>query len=327
MIQTVYCPTPASPAQKNLSAEQLPSALSNQTGLLWVNLYQPSLEESNFILHDIFNFHPLAIEDSQSTGYQTPKIDDFGEYIFLIAHALPEDRNHLNPEFTIELNLFLGANFLVTSSNVDHLSCIDAVMNRLERDDRLIKNGSDFLCHSVLDHLVDEFFPLIDSLDEELEELEDHVLRNPTPTVLSRLLDLKHTLMVLRRIISPQREVMNRLSRDEFPMIDRHSRIYYRDIYDHLVRIQDLSDTLRDLVSGVLDIYLNSTSLRLNEVMKALTIVSTIFLPLSFVAGVYGMNFHYMPELSWRFGYLFVWIIFAAIFIGMILWFKRRKWF
>lgn len=327
MIQTVYYPTPASQAQKDLSAEQLSSALSNQTGLLWVNLYQPSLEESNFILHDIFNFHPLAIEDSQSTGYQTPKIDDFGEYIFLIAHALPEDRNHLNPEFTIELNLFLGANFLVTSSNVDHLSCIDAVMNRLERDDRLIKNGSDFLCHSVLDHLVDEFFPLIDSLDEELEELEDHVLRNPTPTVLSRLLDLKHTLMVLRRIISPQREVMNRLSRDEFPMIDRHSRIYYRDIYDHLVRIQDLSDTLRDLVSGVLDIYLNSTSLRLNEVMKALTIVSTIFLPLSFVAGVYGMNFHYMPELSWRFGYLFVWIIFAAIFIGMILWFKRRKWF
>ncbi len=133
--------------------------------------------------------------------------------------------------------------------------------------------------------------------------------------------------MALRRIISPQREVINRLSRDDFPMIDRQSRIYFRDIYDHLVRIQDLTELLRDIVSGVMDIYLNSTSLRLNEVMKALTVVSTIFLPLSFVAGVYGMNFHYMPELSWRYGYLLIWVVFVLIFGGMLAWFKKRNWF
>ena len=131
--------------------------------------------------------------------------------------------------------------------------------------------------------------------------------------------------MTLRRIVSPQRELMNRLTRDEFPMIHRQSRIYFRDIYDHLVRIQDLGESIRDIVSGSLDIYLSSTSLRLNEVMKALTIVSTIFLPMSFVAGVYGMNFLHMPELSW--GYPAVWAVFLLIPVGMISFFKRRHWF
>jgi magnesium transporter len=254
-------------------------------------------------------------------------VDDFGAYLFLIMQALSPEMSDDGQIETTELNLFLGKNYLVTSCQVEIMPPIIKVWNLLVRDERLHLNGSDFLCHAVLDHMVDEYMPLLDKMDEDIEWLEDQVLAKPNPDTLQRILNLKHTIMSLRRIISPQREVVNRLSRDDFPQIDRQSRIYYRDIYDHLVRIQDLSDTIRDIVSGSLDIYLNSTSLRLNEIMKALTIVSTVFLPLSFVAGVYGMNFQYMPEIGWRFGYLMVWLIFLTIFSVMIYYIKKRGWF
>jgi magnesium transporter len=170
--------------------------------------------------------------------------------------------------------------------------------------------------------------PILDKMDDEIEILEDQVLEKPTTKTMGRILELKHSLMYLRRVLSPQREAMNRLSRDDFPMIDQTSRIYFRDIYDHLVRFQDLADSLRDIVSGAMDIYLNSTSLRLNEVMKALTIVSTIFLPLSFVAGMYGMNFQYMiPNYSWKYGFAFFWVICLGIAFGMLAFFKKRGWF
>ena len=327
MIESIYYSTNHSAAKRELTDDEIRSAMKNPDGLLWVNLCNPTREESNHVLADLFQFHPLAVEDCQSIGYQTPKIDDFGAYIFIIAHALPVNRADISAENSMELNIFVADNYLVTSYNREIMPPVEDVKKRLDRDDRLIQNGPDFLCHAILDHLVDDYMPLLDELDEHLELLEDRVLEKPTPEILSELIEQKHMLMALRRIISPQREIINRLSRDDYTMIDRQSRIYYRDIYDHLVRIQDLSESLRDIVSGVMDIYLNSTSMRLNEVMKALTVVSTIFLPLSFVAGVYGMNFHYMPELAWRYGYLFVWVIFVSIFVGMLVWFKRRNWF
>jgi magnesium transporter len=169
--------------------------------------------------------------------------------------------------------------------------------------------------------------PLLDRMEDEIEQLEDQVLSKPKVETLERILALKHSIMVLRHIIWPQREVVNRLSRDEFSMIDEKSRIYFRDIYDHIMRIQEMSENIRDIVSGSLDIYLNSTSLRLNEIMKALTIVSTIFLPLSFVAGNYGMNFKFMPELNWPLGYVMVLGIYLAIVVGMLSFFRKRGWF
>jgi magnesium transporter len=229
---------------------------------------------------------------------------------------------------TDELNIFLGENYLVTVSKCKVIQPVEAVFHRIKRDERITQNGSDFLCHAVLDVLVDEYMPIIDKMDEDIEWLEDQVLAKPNPQTMERIINLKHSIMSLRRIIAPMREVINRLSRDDFPMIDRQSRIYFRDIYDHLVRIQDLSDTIRDIVSGTMDIYLNSTSLRLNEVMKALTIVSTIFLPLSFLAGVYGMNFlvNY-PSFTWKYGTVFFWGLSIFVAGGMLLFFKRRGWF
>jgi magnesium transporter len=314
MIRSLYCP-PAGTPTTGLSLEEICAALEKNDGLLWVSLEGAVESEINSVLRDIFHFHPLAVEDCLSPGYQTPKIDDFGSYIFIISHALGPA-----PDFdTVELNAFLGEKFLVTSYLGPNMAPIEATWKRLDRDDRLASHGADFLLHAILDTLVDE-------IDEEIEILEDEVLGLPKPPVLQRILSLKHRTMALRRIIGPQREVMNRLSRDDFPQITQQSRIYYRDIYDHLVRIQDMTESIRDLISGSLDIYLSATSNRLNEVMKALTIVSTIFLPLTFIAGVYGMNFQFMPELSWKYGYLAVWGVFIFIVGGMLYFFKRRGW-
>jgi magnesium transporter len=324
MIRSIFCPKNA-PRQIDLPLDQIAQALQDPEGLLWVSLEQPADEEIQTILGDTFHFHPLAIEDCLSDGYQAPKVDIFNDYLFIIAHALKPDfpLDHLD---TMELNFFLGANYLVTSYRCDQMPPLQAIWERLERDERLIERGADFLGYAILDQLIDEYMPLLDAMDEEIDQLEDRVLVRPKPVILRRILSLKHSILTLRRIIGPQREVMNRLSRDDLPQIKDPHRIYYRDIYDHLVRIHDLSESVRDVVTGTLDTYLSASNNRLSEVMKALTIVSTIFLPLSFVAGVYGMNFENFPEIKWEYGYLYVWGVFILIVVGMLWFFRRRGW-
>jgi magnesium transporter len=325
MIHSIFRPKDG-PPRPNLSLDQIAQALQEQDGLLWVSLEPLSEEEARSVLRDIFQFHPLAIEDCQSLGYQAPKVDDFGDYLFLIVHALRPDVP-LDELDTMEINCFLGRNYLVTSCLSPEVPPFQAVWKRLERDERLLNRGAGFLCYAILDEVVDEYMPIIEVMDEEIEGLEDEILAQPTSHTLERILALKHSTLTLRRMIIPQREVMNRLSRDDLPQISPQHRIYYRDVYDHLVRIHDLSESVRDVTIGTLDTYLSVTSNRLNQVMKALTIVSTIFLPLAFIAGVYGMNFEYMPELHWRYGYLMAWAIFLIIPLAMALFFKRKGWF
>ncbi|HEX2979197.1 MAG TPA: magnesium/cobalt transporter CorA, partial [Anaerolineaceae bacterium] len=283
MIRSMYSPKNGL-RDHDLSADQIHEALQNPEGLLWISLDNPDEKELISVLRDVFHFHPLAIEDCIGGDYQSPKVDDYGDYLFIIMHALKIVGN-VEKLDTVEVNCFLGANYVVTSYQTPKLKPIDDVWDRITRDERLVNRGADFLCHGILDAVIDDYFPLLDEMDEEVELLEDSVLTVPRPVTLSRILDLKHITMELRRVVNPQREVMNRLSRDDFPQIDRQSRIYYRDIYDHLVRIQEFTDSIRDLISDALSTYLSVTSNRMNEIMKALTIVSTIFLPLSFVAG------------------------------------------
>ncbi len=298
----------------------------NPEGFLWVSLEQTTDSEMDLILNQTFHFHPLAIEDCLSPGYQSSKLDDFSDYLFLIAHAIVSKQDFEDLE-TLELDFFLGKNFLVTCYTDHTMAPVQKTWELLNKDTRIAKNGPDFLCHTLLDCLVDNYMPLIDHMENEVEWLEDSVLEKPDPKTLAQLLSLKHAIMSLRRIVAPQREVVNRLSRDEFPQIDPQSLIYFRDIYDHLVRIQDLADTLRDIVSGAMDIYLNSTSLRMNEIMKALTIVSTIFLPLSFIAGLFGMNFRIIPGANHPLGFFLTCIFSILIGVGMLLYFRKRKWF
>lgn len=311
---------------ESISIQDIPGNLQKATGYIWVSLENASPEEIESILAGTFHFHPLAIEDCLSIGYQTPKVDDFDKYLFIIANAIKPDGSMKNLD-TSELDIFLGTNFIVTCYTDETLTCVSSVWQRLSKDDRMAVRGVDLICHALLDTLVDEYMPLLDQMDEEVEQLEDRVLANPETATLERLLTLKHMVMSLRRVINPQRELINRLCRDEFPQIGKVSRIYFRDVYDHLVRFQDMSESIRDIVSGAMDIYLNSTSLRLNVVMKALTIVSTIFLPLTFLAGVYGMNFKFFPELELTWAYPALWVVFALIVVFMLIFFKKRGWF
>jgi magnesium transporter len=324
MIHIIHFPSEGE-HPSTLSLEDVPAALKNLDDLTWILLTSPTEAELLKVLRDMFHFHPLAIEDCLHNGHHTPKIDDFGAYVFMIVHALaPSQSISIS---THELDLFLGQNYLVTSHTQETMPSIDAVWEKLRKDERLHHNGSDFLCHAVLDSVVDGYLPVLEHIEDETEILEDRVLALPSPQTLQRLLVLKHNVLSIRRIILPMRDSVNRLSRDPFPMIDMQSRIYFRDVFDHLVRIADSIDLIRDMINSAQEMYVGSTSLRLNEVMKALTIVSTIFLPLSFVAGVYGMNFHFMPEIKWLYGYPFAWGIFIAIAVSMLIFFKRRGWF
>jgi magnesium transporter len=325
MIRSIFFDPHNSPEYLN-SLEEIKSKLSSPNGFVWVSLESASNDEIQQVLLDTFHFHPLAVEDCQSSGYQSAKVDDFVDYLFIISHAIFKNENSTEIT-TAELDIFLGESFVVSIFTDPFMPSVEKTWNRARRDFRISDFGSDFLCHSLLDGLVDAYLPIIDQMESDVEWLEDSVLQKPTPSTLEKLLSLKHDIMSIRRIISPLREVMNRLSRDEFHQIDAQSRYYFRDIYDHLVRIQDLADTLRDIITSGLDIYLNSTSLRLNEIMKALTIVSTVFLPLSFLAGVFGMNFTHIPGATHSLGFYLTVLGMVFLGIAMILYFKKRKWF
>lgn len=325
MVRNLYFPPKGSP-QWDIPIEELKTALEDPESLVWVSLEQPSREEYNTYLGELFHFHPLAIEDCQSTGFQTPKIDDYASYMFIVILALLSDHERTGLVME-EFDIFLGSNYVVSSFNGQKMPAVEKMFDRLKRDERLSTSGADFLCHALIDIIVDDYNDPLDMLETELESLEESVLEKPQSETLEGILRMKHTIMSVRRVVAPQREVIHHLTRDESPLIDRQSQLYFRDIYDHLVRIYDWVDILRDMATNALEVYLNATSLRLNEVMKALTIVSTIFLPLAFVAGVYGMNFHYMPELSWKLGYALVWVVFLLIAGGMLTYFRKRKWF
>ena len=306
--------------------ENLKVLLKDPKKFFWVSLESATIEEINLVLGDIFSFHPLSIEDCLSDGYQIAKLDDFDDYLFLIANALNNREDNFELE-TLELNAYLGKNYLVTCYTSAVMPPVSKVLSLLKRDSRIRSHGMDFLLHSVLDVLVDDYLPITDRMETEIDWLEDSVLQKPDPAILERLITLKHSIMELRRVTTPLREVINRLARDEYPQISPTNKIYFRDIFDHLMWILDIADTIRDIVSGTMDIYLNSTSLRLNEVMKALTIVSTIFLPLTFVTGLFGMNFIHIPGLSSPWGFWITGLICLCISFGMMLFFKFRKWY
>jgi magnesium transporter len=311
---------------QEVDLETAKASLKDSKKVIWISLESSSTDEINQVLGDTFTFHPLTIEDCLSDGYQIAKLDDFDDYLFLIANAIKTRSDNFEIE-TLELNAYLGKNYLVTCYTSASMPPVAKVLKLIKRDKRMCSHGADFLFHSMLDALVDDYLPITDRMETEIGVLEDSVLQKPDPAVLERLITLKHSIMELRRVTTPLREVVNRLARDEYPQITSANKIYFRDIFDHLMWILDIADTIRDIVSGAMDIYLNSTSLRLNEVMKALTIVSTIFLPLAFVTGLFGMNFVHIPGLTSPWGFWIICLICLCISFGMMGFFKYRRWF
>jgi magnesium transporter len=299
-----------------------PMALHDQKGMLWVDFHATPLAVVEPHLRDPFGFHALAIDDALHEVH-VPKIDDWGDYLYAVAHGIMFDQKSLALT-TRELDIFLGPNYLVTY----HRQAIDAVervWRNICKDQRRLTHGADYLLYLILDALTADYMPAIDALDTTLDTLETTVFTRPTPYTLGTIFAVKRAALHLRRIIGPQREVLNKLARDEYTVIDPDARVYFRDIYDHLVRLADLNDTLRDLTSGALDIYLSATSNQINQVMKVLTIISALFMPISFLVGFFGMNFSGLPfDNPWLLAGA-IGVILATPLL-MLFWFKQRGW-
>jgi magnesium transporter len=306
-----------------LGTEQIRNFLATGEGLLWVDM-EDVTDEDTELLSNVFCFHPLAVADCISKNIHPPKIDDFDDYLFIIVHGI---NYHIESEVveTTELALFLGKNYVVTSHDVPMRS-VSSMLDRVQKDGRIMRKGADFLAHDIVDALVDNIMPVIEEMDEKNDQLEAEALHEPKRETLMSIMQLKRSILALTRVSLPQREIMNGLSRGEYALISERAQIYYRNIYDHLVRIEMLTLGLRDMAESVLSTYLSSVSNRMNEVMKVLTLIATIFIPLTFVAGIYGMNFVNMPELEWKYGYFIILIVMAVIGISLVFWFRRRRW-
>ncbi|MDD5460187.1 MAG: magnesium/cobalt transporter CorA [Methylococcales bacterium] len=271
-----------------------------------------------------FGIHGLVLEDILNT-HQRPKFEEFDDYIFIVLKAISLGNEEFNVEYE-QISLLVLNNFVFTfMEKPDDL--FDPILNRLNNDKSQLRHlGSDYLAYMIMDTVVDEYFALQDSFDELIESVEDDLLTDPSTNTLSKIQKFKRELIFLRRNISPLRELLAAIQRSESPLLDIKTRRYFGDIYDHAIRIIEAMESYRDLIAGMLDIYLSSISNKMNETMKVLTVFASIFIPLTFIAGVYGMNFDYMPELKWRWSYPVLWIIFIGISLFLLRFFKKKKW-
>ena len=271
-----------------------------------------------------FNLHPLALEDIVNTG-QRPKIEDFSDYVFIVLRMLYHD-GRVSETQAEQLSLVLGSNWVITfQENAGDV--FDSIRERVRSDKgRIRKMGADYLVYALVDAVVDNYFMILEKIGEDIEEIEDELVTNPSPETLQTIHNLKRQMIFLRKSVWPLREVISRLERWESPLIQKSTYIYLRDVYDHTIQVIDAIETFRDMLSGMLDIYLSSVSNRMNEVMKVLTIIATIFIPLTLVAGLYGMNFKYMPELEWPYGYPLVLLFMLTIGVLMVIYFRRKRW-
>lgn len=297
--------------------------------VLWVDV--AGLADIDLVsrLGDVFGLSALALEDAINV-HQRPKVEEFDDHIFAVVRMVYRSAPDRAPE-TEQVSLFFGADFILTfqerPGDVFH-----AVRERVRRNrGRIRRLGPDYLAYALIDAVVDGYFPLIESYGEEIEALEDAVIAGPEASQVERLHHIRRNLLLLRRAIWPTREMINTLIRDETPLVAGQTRMFLRDAYDHTIQLMDFVETYRDIASSLLEVYLSSMSARLNEVMKVLTIIATIFMPLSFLAGVWGMNFERdspwnMPELGWYYGYPLALLVMGSVAVALAWYFRRRGW-
>jgi len=292
-------------------------------GIVWVKV--SGLQDTAMVeeLGKCFNLHPLTLEDVVNTE-QRPKLEDYGNYLFAVIKALHWD-SELKKTRSEHISLILGKNFLISFQ--EHQSDIfNPIHQRLQSDNgRIRKLGADYLLYSILDIIVDGYFSLIEGFGDYLDEIEEQLLSSPSSQTLKQISEAKKEMLFIRKSIWPVRETVAAIERSETPLIDKSSHIYFRDIYDHLIQQIDTGETYRDMLSNMIDIYLSSLSNRMSEVMKVLTIFASIFIPLTFIVGIYGMNFD-IPELRFSWGYPGILLFMLAIALILVLFFKRKKW-
>jgi magnesium transporter len=314
----------ASEVSETLDVSVIPELLSDPHVIFWMDMEAPT-EADDLILLDTFHFHPLTVEDCRANRH-APKVEEFPDYLYYIVHGV---HTEISPARfnTIELDGFLGPNFVVTYHH-ENFPSIERVKTSIRSSPVSCQRGAAFLMHHIIDSIVDDYLPVMDDFDERVNKLEDDIFTggHANNAILEEILHLKRSVLRLRRISAKQQEVIYRMSHGQFKLISGPVLPFFRDIYDHIGRVSDLAEAYRDLIAGALEAYLSVVSNRMNEIMKVLTIFSAVMLPLTFIAGVYGMNFDNMPELHSRYGYYAVWIVMLSVTVFMLLFFYRRGW-
>jgi len=310
-------------ASVDVSLEEC-QALRDSASVSWINLDGihdiPLLEK----IGQAFGLHPLALEDVLNTQHR-PKIEEFEGYALIILKMLTFNDQEARVD-TEQVSVVLGPRFVLTFQESSG-DVFDGLRDRLKRSSgRIRQRGTDYLVYAILDSIVDSYFHILEKMGDQLASLEEDLTQDPDEECLHRIHHFKRELVTLRKSVWPLREVINELQRGEVQHVEEGTSMYLRDLYDHTIQVLDTVEIFRDTVSGLLDLYLSSISNKMNEVMKVLTIIATIFIPLTFVAGIYGMNFENMPELKWPYGYAMVWVFFLLCLVGMFWFFRRRKW-
>ncbi len=339
MIRSIYSP-PIGALKVNLSPSEFVKALQeiqdfqdtkdikDTEGLLWVDLVGEPAEVCEPILREIFGFHPLSIDDALQEIH-IPKLDDWHNYLYLVLHGVILNMQAEKWITTLELDLFVGQHYIVTHQG-QPIAAIERVWSAYKQDERYIKQGSSYLLYRLADELVATYMPVMETIDDAIDQVEDELFKNVTANTLENIFMVKRALLHLYRIIIPQQQVLDKLSRDPFTVIHPQNQIYFRDVYDHLVRLHGITESMRDLTSGVLNTYLSVVNNRMNNVMKMLTIITALFMPLSFIVGFFGMNFFQptAPLESWtgKTAFIIAMSVMIALPFGMYLWMRRRGW-
>ncbi|MFH1665540.1 MAG: magnesium/cobalt transporter CorA [Candidatus Omnitrophota bacterium] len=317
--------------ERTLAAIEESFPFKDTSTVTWLNI--DGVHETGIIekIGARFNLHPLTLEDIAHTA-QRPKFEDYGEYIYVVLKMLYNGDNGNGDMVAEQVSIILGKNYVISFQEQEG-DVFNLIRERIRKaKGRIRKMGADYLAYSLLDAIVDNYFLILEKYGEKIEDLEETLTVDSGPEDMRAIHNMKRTALFLRKSIWPLREMVSSLIRGESLLISRATGVYLRDVYDHAIQVIDTVETFRDMVSGMLDIYLSSVSNRMNEVMKVLTIIATIFIPLTFVAGIYGMNFnpqasHFnMPELEWKYGYFFALGIMVLIALAMLAYFRRKKW-
>ena len=305
------------------SIEQILQCREKDT-VTWVNIEGLGNIELVGAIGEAFNIHPLVLEDILNT-HQRPKLEEYDDYLYCVLKGISLAENGFSVEYE-QISMLILNDFVFTfKEKRDEL--FEPVRRRLRSSKSHFRSqGTDYLAYVILDTIVDSYFTLQDSLDDIVDSVEEELLTEPTPKTLGTIQSVKRELIIIRRTISPLREMLNAILRSESPLIEEKSLIYFRDISDHVLRISESIESSRDMIAGLLDIYITTISNKMNEIMKVLTVFASIFIPLTFIAGIYGMNFEYMPELKWKWAYPALWVAFIAIPVILLVYFKKKKW-
>jgi len=299
------------------------SMLARTDSLLWVDM-QDHGESGERLLADVFKFHPLAIEDTVSER-SVVKLEEYDGDLFAVFKLL-DYQGGVDELKVSEVDIFMGKQLVVTVHRQRH-RVFDFLFTQALRNDRMMSRGADLLFHAIVDAVVDSFNITLDIIESQVDEVEIIVLKEPDEAVVREIFRLRRSIATLKRVAGPQREVILKITNGNLPLISDRARIYFRDIYDHVNRINEIADSDRESLIAALEVYFSSVSTKTNEIIRVLTVFTAIVMPATFLVGLWGMNFKYMPELEWKYGYVFFWVVLFVVTAGLLIYFRRRRWF